>query len=59
MTNKIYVVNQSSSNVTVITPVATQAIPLTVAIAPFTNNLTGSPTPTFNFTATNAFTSRP
>ncbi len=52
LTNKIYV---SGSNVTVITEQQTQAIPLTVAISPLAGNVTSSPTPVFDFTASSTF----
>jgi YVTN family beta-propeller protein len=55
VTNKIYVANQGSANVTVITEAAAQSIPLTTAIGPLPGNQTGSPTPSFTFTATSSF----
>ena len=55
VTNKIYVANYGSNNVTVITEQQVQPIPLVIAIAPLTDNQTVGRTPTFNFTATSSF----
>jgi hypothetical protein len=55
VTNKIYVTNEYSKTVTVITEQQVQPSPLVTAIAPLTNNQTISSTPTFNFTATSSF----
>jgi hypothetical protein len=56
VTNKIYVANVYSDNVTVIDEQVEQAIPLTVAITALPNGVTTSATPTFTFTATSTFT---
>ena len=48
VTNKIYVANGNSANVTVIDEQKVQAIPLTVTIGALANHLTASTTPTFN-----------
>ncbi|MEP6810217.1 MAG: hypothetical protein ABI992_08225 [Chthoniobacterales bacterium] len=54
ITNKIYVPNINSNNVTVITPAPTNAIPLNTAITPAPGNTT-SPTATFTLTATSTY----
>ena len=52
---RVYVANYTSSNVSVITPAATAAIPLTTAISSLASNQTGSATPSFTFTPTSRF----
>jgi YVTN family beta-propeller protein len=51
VTNMIYVANSNSNNVTVIDEQQVQPIPLTTSITALTNNETGSPTPSFTFSA--------
>src|SRR4029077_19342970 len=55
ITNKIYVANFGSYNVTVIAEQQVQPIPLEADIAPLPNNLTSTLTPTFSFTASSSF----
>jgi len=56
VTNKVHVANGwASDNVTVITPAAVQAIPLTVTITPLPGNATASPTPSFTFSASSTY----
>jgi hypothetical protein len=56
-TNQIYVPNASSNNVTVITEQQAQPIPLLANILPLSTGLiSGSFTPSFNFTAVSNFT---
>ena len=55
VTNKIYVANYGSSNVTVIDEQQVQPIPLEADIAPLADNVTGSLTPAFTFTAESNF----
>ncbi len=55
MTNKAYVANQNSNNVTVITPQPSNNIPLTVSTAPLVRDLAMVANPTFNFTASSAY----
>jgi YVTN family beta-propeller protein len=56
VTNKIYVPNNFSNNVTVIDEQQVQPIPISTSIAPLAGNVTASATPSFNFTASSAFT---
>src|SRR5216684_16023 len=55
VTNKIYVANDGSNNVTVIDQQQVQAIPLTTLIMPLAGNQTTSSTPSFTFTAQSNF----
>jgi len=54
-TNKIYALNDGSSNVTVIDEQLVQPVPLVAEITALPGNVTGSLTPSFNFTATSFF----
>jgi YVTN family beta-propeller protein len=56
VTNQVYVANSGSNDVTVITEQQVQSNPLNTAITPLADNLAASLTPSFNFTATSAFT---
>ncbi|KAF0221782.1 MAG: hypothetical protein FD174_113 [Geobacteraceae bacterium] len=56
VTNRVYITNQTSNDVTVIDEQAAQPIPLSVVIAPLSNNVSSSPTPTFSLTAASTFT---
>ena len=56
VTNKVYVNNFLSNNVTVITPAPTSAIPLNTAITPLAGNTTTTNTTTFTLTATSSYT---
>ena len=55
VTNKIYVANDVSNDVTVITEQQEQSIPLQAAITPLANDQTASLMPSFSFTATSTF----
>jgi len=55
VTNKIYVANQNSNNVTVITEQQVQAIPLTTVHHPAPANQTTILIPSFTFTAQSTF----
>jgi hypothetical protein len=55
VTNKIYVGNFSSNNVTVITPAPTNAIPLNTAVTPLAANTSPNGAPTFTLTATSLY----
>ena len=55
MTNRVYVANDGSDNVTVITPAPTSAIPLNTAITPVPNHTVNTATPTFTLTATSTY----
>jgi hypothetical protein len=55
VTNKVYVANAGSNNVTVLTEQQVQTIPLTTAISALPDNQTISPTPAFTFTASSTF----
>src|SRR5436309_521584 len=55
VTNKVYVANHDTANVTVLTEQQVQTIPLTTAISALPNNQTTTPTPSFTFTASSAF----
>ena len=55
VTNKIYVCNWNGNNVTVIDEQQVQPIPLEADIAPLADNVSGSPTPAFSFTADSSF----
>ncbi len=55
VTNKVYVANLNSSNVTVITEQEVQPIPLVASITPLANNLATSTAPAFNFSATSTY----
>ncbi len=55
VTNKIYTANFGSANVTAITPVQTNAIPLNTAVTPVANNTVNTSTPTFSLTATTTY----
>jgi len=55
VTNKIYVPNWISADVTVITPARAETIPLTTNITPLPGNATLLPRPTFFFSAGSAF----
>jgi YVTN family beta-propeller protein len=59
VTNKIYVANASGGGVSVFREQPTQAIPLSVGIAPLAGNLAGVSNPTFSFTTSNGLTSAP
>ena len=54
-TNKIYVPNTSSADVTVITEQQVNAISLTTTITPRPNNLTINPVPVFTFTTSSSY----
>ena len=58
VTGAVYVANNGDNTVSVWSP-ATASVPITVAITPLAGNSTGSPTPLFDFTASNSFTSAP
>jgi hypothetical protein len=55
ITNRIYVANNSSNDVTVITEQQTSAIPLTTAITPLPGNQTTFTQPTFTFTTSSSY----
>jgi hypothetical protein len=55
VTNKAYVANVGSNNVTVITEAATQAIPLTTTITPLAGNRTTTGPTTFSLSASSTF----
>ena len=55
MTNKVFVANQTTNNVTVITPAPTNPIPLNTAVAPLVGNTTTFSNPTFTMTATSTY----
>jgi uncharacterized repeat protein (TIGR01451 family) len=55
VTNKIYVPNFNSANVTVITPVQTVPNPLTTMITPLPGDRTSQFSPTFSFTASSSY----
>ena len=55
LTGEVFVVNNLSSNTSVITAEPIHSNAITVAIAPLAGNQTSSETPTFNFTASNTF----
>ena len=55
VTNKIYVANYGGANVTVIDEQQVQSIPLEADIAPLADNVSGSLTPAFTFTAESSF----
>ena len=55
VTNKIYVANGTSANVTVITPAPTNSIPLNTTVTPAPNNTVNTSTPTFTLTATSTY----
>jgi len=59
LTDELYVANNLSSNISVITAEQIQSNPITVAIAPLSGNETSNETPTFDFTATNGFSTAP
>ena len=55
VTNKIYVTNNNSGTVTVVTEQSFQSIPLTTTITPLTNNTSLVSNPTFGYTVTSAY----
>jgi len=55
VTNNVYIANQASNTVTVLTEQNVQAIPLTTTITPLPGNQTSNPTPTFTFSAASTF----
>jgi hypothetical protein len=59
VTNKIYVANQNSNNITILTEQQVQPITLTTAIAPLTDDQTTDPTLAFDFTSSSYSPSAP
>ncbi|MBK6588935.1 MAG: hypothetical protein IPG22_11625 [Acidobacteria bacterium] len=55
ITNKVYVANIGTSNVSIITPAPSNSIPLNTVAEPFPSNTTPSATPTFTLTATSTY----
>ena len=55
VTGKVYVANNGSANVTVITPAPTNAIPLNTTVTPFAGNTTTNPISTLTLTATSTY----